>query len=97
MRAPFATSGTTSNISVAATTASVSLGNPDQVRVMNNGTATVWIKFGASGVTATVNDMPLASGATEVFTLPALSGVAFAAVIAAGATGIVYFSSGNGI
>ena len=69
-----------------------------QVRVFNEGTATVWIEFGGSQVAA-VNtaDMPIAAGATEIFTVPAVDGGTWVAVWAAGATGNVYFTPGSGM
>jgi hypothetical protein len=93
----------TVNITVGAASARVALGtNPgiDQVRVMNNGTATVWINFGDSTVTASATTgIPVAPGATEVFTMPSNMDevVAYMAAIAAGATGIIYATPGAGI
>jgi hypothetical protein len=92
----------TANINVGSSTASVKIGDisdPIQVRVMNNGTATVWIKFGDSTVTAdTTNDIPIAPGYTGGFTVnPVAGGQLWAAAIAAGATGRIYFTPGVGI
>ena len=92
----------TKSISVAATSARVALGRqngPLQVRVMNNGTATVWIKFGDSTIVADgTKDIPVGSGGTEVFTIQSAGGDdLYAAAIAAGSTGSVYFTPGTGI
>jgi hypothetical protein len=92
--------GETVNINVSGSTQSVSLGfrGIRQVRIMNNGSATVWVEFGPTGVTATTGaDMPVGPGVTEVVTLPDFGSTAHAAVIAAGATGVVYFTPGVGI
>ena len=90
------TAGTVS-ITVGASTANVALGVTTalkQIRVMNNGSATVWIEFGGSSITAAGNTgIPVAPGATEVFT----TNGTYAAAIAAGATGIVYFTPGTGL
>lgn len=94
----FTPSGATVNIDVAAASARVALGNvggPTQVRVMNNGTATVWVKFGDGTVTATLAaGMPVGPGVTEVVTIAGETNVA---AIAAGATGKIYFTPGAGI
>lgn len=91
----------TVSIVVAATTANVQMlatgtTGTTGVRVMNNGSATVWVNFGDNTVTATVP-----SGATAG-SIPVGPGAAVdlivtgthAAAIAAGATGSVYFTPG---
>jgi len=91
----------TVNINVSSSSQSVqvtdSLG-PVQVRIMNNGTATVWINFGNSTVTAAVGSgVPIGPGVTEVLTGDTTGpGPLFVAAIAAGATGNIYFTSGRG-
>lgn len=91
----------TVNISVSAASQSVSLavsGGPQQVRIMNNGTATVWVNFGLSGVTAALaTGMPVGVGVTEVITIPDYGATAYAAAIAAGSTGSIYFTPGEGV
>lgn len=90
----------TVNIDVSASSQSVSLKSAaDAVRVMNNGTATAWVEFGPSTVTATLaNSIPVGPGVTEVLGASnAANGELWAAVIAAGATGKIYFTPGNGI
>lgn len=85
----------TVNIDVAATTANVALGGTGnkQVRVMNNGTATAWIEFGGSAVAAVLTtSIPVPAGAVEVFS----TNQSYAAAIAAGSTGKIYFTTGNG-
>lgn len=94
--------GQTVNIAVSGASQSVAISvNPNedgQVRVHNDGTATVWINFGRSGVTAsTTTSYPLGAGACEVVSVPALGGPTFVAAIAAGATGTVYFTPGYGL
>lgn len=96
----FAPTADTVNVSVSASSQSVNLGRPDQVRVMNNGSATVWCRLGASGITVSgSNGFPVAPGATEVVSIPGslASADVYAAVIAAGATGSIYFTPGTGI
>ena len=69
------------------------------VRVMNNGTATAWITFGGDSVTATIpsgstgGGIPIGPGVTEVLRLPSTH----VAAIAAGSTGSIYFTPGEGI
>jgi hypothetical protein len=95
---PFEPGGATVNIDVSGSSQSVKFGaDPvDQVRVMNNGTATAWIAFGSGSATAALaSGIPVGAGATEVFTTPANAD--FVAAIAAGATGKIYFTPGAGI
>lgn len=97
---PFVASpASTVNINVSNSSQSVSLAvaGRRQIRIMNNGTATVWVAFGPSGVTAsTTTNMPIPPGAIEVVSIPDYGATAFAAAIAAGSTGIVYFTPGVG-
>lgn len=103
MRAFMPESAQTVQINVGAASARVALSTlpgVDQVRVMNNGTATVWINFGGDTVTADLaTGIPVGPGRDVVFTVPAELDevVAYVAAIAAGATGIVYFTPGKGI
>jgi hypothetical protein len=91
----------TANISVSASSQRVQIANTTgriRVRVMNNGTATVWLAFGDGTVsTAATTGIPLGPGTSDVWTIdaPAASPL-YAAAIAAGATGSVYFSPGAG-
>jgi hypothetical protein len=90
----------TESISVSASSQALNLERGDQVRVMNNGSATVWIRFGASGVTVTAaNGMPIPPGAIEVFSVPMnlVNADVYVAAIAAGATGSIYFTPGDGL
>lgn len=69
------------------------------IRVHNDGTATVWVRFGieASLTASTTTGISIPAGSVEVLRVRKLSGPAFAAAIAAGATGKVYFTPGEGI
>lgn len=91
----------TVNISVSAASQRVSLGfsgTSRQIRIMNNGTATVWVDFGVSDVTAALaTGMPVGVGVTEVVTIPNYGATAYAAAIAAGSTGSIYFTLGEGV
>lgn len=92
------TPGQTVSITVAATSSRVKLidtSSPTQVRVMNDGTATVWLAFGGSTVAATASGLPVPAGAVEVLTIP--QEATHVAAIAAGSSGIVYFTVGMGI
>lgn len=90
----------TVNIDVSGTTQRVAIaGAPGSVRVMNNGTATVWITHGDVTVEAALaTGMPVGPGVTEVLSFPNLTATTFyIAAIAAGATGKIYFTPGSGI
>lgn len=101
MKAFQAKPASTKSISVASSSdkVAVSTAGCNAIRVMNNGTATAWVKFGAdSTVAATVaDDFPVGPGVTEVFTFGAEAATVYAAAIAAGSTGSIYFTPGNGI
>lgn len=89
------TGGATVNIDVAATTANVALTSGDQQWICNDGTATAWIKFGDSAVTAALaTAAPIRSGVDVVLTIP--TGATHIAAIAAGATGKIYFTPISG-
>ena len=70
-----------------------------QIRVMNNGTATAWVRFAnVTGIVPSVTaDLPVGPGVTEVFTVAITDGPIWAGVIAAGSTGKIYFTPGQGI
>lgn len=72
---------------------------PTTIRVMNDGSATAWIEFGGSAVTASLTtSFPVPTKGVEKFTVQAMSaGGVWVATIAAGATGNVYFSLGTGL
>ena len=91
------TGGATVNIDVASSTANVALTSGIAQRIMNDGTATVWIKFGPDNTVAATlaAGMPVGPGVHEVITPPCDS--THVAVIAAGSTGKVYFTAGTGI
>lgn len=98
MQQAFVPSSATVNIDVSSSTGSIALGpsHPGQVRVMNNGTATVWCQFGGSTVTATTAaGWPVGPSVTEVLSVP--TGFTHVAAIAAGSTGKIYFTPGGGI
>jgi hypothetical protein len=92
----------TVSIDVSATSQRILIGNtnsPLTIRVMNNGTATVWLNWGDVTVNATVaNSLPIGPGVHEVLTLsPDQGGLLYIAAIAAGASGRIYFTQGSGI
>lgn len=91
----------TKNIVVSAASQNVQVERGAQLRIVNNGTETVWVKFGTDNtVTADVaNDIPIRAGVTEVFSLPYVPGASgdlWVAAIAAGASGAIYFTPGEG-
>lgn len=95
------TAGTV-NINVSGTSQSVFVENrnsPITVRIVNNGTATVWINSGSSTVAATTaTGFPVGPGVHEVLTFsPGTNGDLYIAAIAAGATGNIYFTPGVGL
>jgi hypothetical protein len=71
------------------------------VRVMNNGTATVWIEFGNVAVAAALaTGIPIGPGGTLKFFTgsivgPGTGGDLYVAAIAAGSTGKIYFTPGT--
>lgn len=89
----------TVNINVSSSTQRVLIGTSAPcIRIMNNGTATVWVNFGDVTVTAsTTTGMPVGPGVTEVIKYDGNGGAIYAAAIAAGSTGSIYFTPGLGI
>ena len=85
-------SATTSSARVALNTSYVTM----QVRIYNAGTATAFVTFGDSSVTALATDMPVPSGMVEVVTVE-VGGVPYAAAITASGTATVYFTTGEGL
>lgn len=100
MRA-FKPTGPTVNIDVSSSNQEVALSTSPggfDVRVMNNGTATAWINFGVTGTLAAVaTTIPVGPGVTEVLRVGPKTGAVFAQAIAAGPTGKIYFTPGEGI
>lgn len=100
MSMPFRPSGSTVSIDVSASSQRVSIADaPTSIRVMNNGSATVWLNFGDATVTAaTGTGYPVGPGVTEVVSVSNnAAGAIYFAAIAAGATGRVYCTPGSGI
>lgn len=64
------------------------------VRVVNDGTATAFIQFGDSNVTATLAKMPVRGGATETFSKGTATHMA--AIVASGTTQL-YVTAGEGL
>lgn len=93
-------SASTVSVTVAATTGNVLVQNfsgCNQVRVMNDGTATVWVEFGGSGVTAVLaTSVPIGAGKDAIFSIPSAASTVYMAAIAAAATGKVYATPGVG-
>jgi len=92
----------TVNINVSSSSQRVFVGSrngPISVRLMNNGTATVWLNWGDVTVTAnTTNSVPIGPGVHEVMTMnPPEGGKLYIAAIAAGSTGRIYFTQGEGL
>jgi hypothetical protein len=97
----FTPNGNTVNIDVAATTAQVKIDDANgdiDVLIRNDGTATAWIKFGATGVEAALaTSIPVGAGVETVLHAPVVGSDLYVAAIAAGATGKIYFTPGAGI
>ena len=90
--------GQTVNVNVAATSGNVQVTSGTglvQVRVYNDGSATAWIKHGTDNTVAatTTADIPIGAGKEKVFTFQS---PVWMAAIAAGATGKIYFTPGDG-
>lgn len=69
-----------------------------QVRVYNAGTADAFIEFGDATVTAAAaSGTPIPSGVVEIFTVKADSAPVYVAAIAAGSSGLIYFTPGAGV
>ncbi len=93
----------TLNIDVSAASQSVTLtghrGRVNTVRVMNNGTATVWIEIRAEATAAVLaSSIPVGPGVHEIIEIGNLSDAPniYCSAIAAGATGKIYFTPGEG-
>lgn len=95
----FQPNGSTVNLSVTTSSASVALtgsGTGANVRVYNAGSDTIFLAFGTSGVTAaTTTGIPIPSGAIEMYTLPPT--FTHAAAITASGSATAYFTTGQGI
>lgn len=94
--------GATVNIDVSSSSQKIQVSTASgdiDVRVHNNGTATVWIVFGVTtGLTATTTaELSIPPGAVEVLHVPPLGSAVFVAAIAAASTGKIYFTPGSGI
>lgn len=85
----------TASLLAGTTSANVAIDpNSSAVRVVNDGTATAFIRFGRAGVTTDTTHMPIRGGATETFTKGSNDYVA--AIVASGTTQL-YFTSGEGL
>lgn len=97
----FMATGNTVNIDVTNSSNQVQISEAKggiEVRVHNDGTATAWIVFGVTGVSAsTSTSIPIPAGAIEVHRVPALGSALFVAARAAASTGKIYFTPGAGI
>lgn len=95
---PFSPAASTVNIDVSASSQRVLIGRGVQnVRIMNDGSATAWLRFGDATVEAAVaTGFPVGPGVTEVLN-PAETGDLYVAAIAAGSTGKIHFTPGVGI
>lgn len=105
---PFVAVGNTITVSATAASSATSLGttgrggNPDMpatARVYNAGTGLAFVKFGASTDTAAVTSdtsVPIASGNTETFWVPAAA-THVVIIVAAAGTATVYVTLGQGI
>jgi predicted metal-binding membrane protein len=93
--------GGTVLIDVSASSGAVNLGrgaNVSECLVFNDGTATVWFTFGLSTATASLTtSIPISTKAWASFRIPRIEGGnIYAAAIAAGSTGKIYFTPGIG-
>lgn len=90
-----------SEISVSNASARVLVGNQkgvQQLRIFNEGTATVRIRWGDETVVALTTDYAVGPGVTEVITIQNTGDKPlYIAAIAAGSTGKVFFNTGIGV
>jgi len=95
--------GHTVSINVASSSANVQVSgfsdNEGAMRIYNEGTATAFINVGFDNtVAAALTNLPIAPGSVEVITLNVPNNASlYVAAIAAGATGKIYFTPGEGI
>lgn len=92
----------TVSISVSTSSQSIQIPNyagVNQLRIYNAASATVFVRFGGSGVAASATgDIPIASGYTGGFSVPSTgSGTLYVAAIAPSGTGSIFFTPGEGI
>lgn len=91
----------TATATAATTTAATALVLPSpvgrrfQVRVVNVGATPVFINFGTAGVAATTASMPVAAGATNIFSVP--EGTTHVGTIVGTGTAVIYFTAGEGL
>lgn len=92
---PF-TPGGSSTLAATTSSAAVALAASQgaQVLIYSAGTATTFIKFGDSTVTAAVTDIAIPSGFNRIFTIP--PGATHVAGITGASTATVYFTRGDG-
>lgn len=97
--------GATATLAATATTGSVALGGQPrggafQVRVVNVGPNTAFIKRGGASVTAATTDFPVPAGVVEVLTFNNTDKdpvTHVAAICASSQTATLYFTTGEGI
>lgn len=94
---PFQPVGASTSISATTSSASAAItGVPrgtSTVRIVNSGTVVVFLKFGTSGVTAAVTDMPMLGGTVETFQIR--NDITHVAAITSSGTATVYITSGE--
>lgn len=96
------TPGSTVKLTATTSTGAVALTGADgklkrQVRLYNAGSVVVFVKIGASGVTAATTDMPLAPGVPELITVQDANGSArYLAGITVSGSADVYATVGEG-
>jgi hypothetical protein len=93
--------GGTVSLAVSGTTANVALPNAEgkvkqQLRIFNASDAIVFVKVGATGVTAAVTDMPIPIGGVEIITLDPIQAPLYLAGIRATGSGTIYATVGVG-
>ncbi len=90
----------TKNIDISSSSQEVSLAvrGKQQIRIRNAGTADAFFTFGPGTATASLTtSMSIGAGCIEVLTVEDLGGTLYAAAIAAGSTGKIYFTPGTGL
>lgn len=85
----------TASLAVTTSTGRVALAaDASSVRLYNAGTATAFVKFGDSSITAATTNMPIPAGVVETFRPP--GGATHVAAITSSGTATLYVTSGEG-
>lgn len=97
---PFNPWGPTYNVDISSSSQRIKLGvGWHDIRIVNDGTATVFIAFGDAAVIASPDtSIPIGSGVHEILrTEPSENDHLYVAVIGSSSSGKIYFTKGTGL